>query len=449
MNTLRIPVRFVFGDNTDNRLRIADPNLANHENVEEPSRMKRDWLPEGTFIVDFLDGFGEGKNVILLSDGHIYKIGGKNDRLKRFANQPDIHIIRIISSGLRDFLMLGEDRRSLYDTHRIPIGQPGPSSNIRPRPKDFDNPILISIGLQEDEWIVDMAVGLFMLGFVTSTERLLIWGVDAYLGIGSNGTVNHGRFASPDLRNVVKLAMGDLHSVCIADHVYVYSFGDNGKGQCGTGDANRAFYWAPTRVKIPETVKQISSGDDYCMCITIGGVLYGWGLNSRGRLGIDRRPHIAYTPTIILPPLQRRNAKWERVECGNKATLGIVYYEDDDSLRMATWGRFGVRRHGSDRSHVPQLGGGHNNFELKDVLSRFNVNTQELRMGVNEHDAWVSFTEKKIPEMPFQERDEDEVEERVQQLKEMGLMDRMTRLGQRFSHLSSSRFMPAKTLFSL
>ncbi len=161
--------------------------------------------------------------------------------------------------------------------------------------------------------------------------------------------------------------------------------------------------------------------------------MFGWGARefplgiTHSRMTIYRdKPRNIPIPLLIQPPLPGDNVKWTQVVCRRKGGAGVIYDQSTDSLHIVKWGL--------DGEGLPKIVG-EGNKDLSRALSQFNVNTQDLRMQVNRVGLFVSFTEKK---QPFQEMDEDEVEERIQQLEEMGLTDRMSRLGQRSSHLSSS-----------
>ena len=80
------------------------------------------------------------------------------------------------------------------------------------------------------------------------------------------------------------IAAGGLHSAALSSHGHVFVWGDNGRGQLGTGDSkDRA---KPTRVALRSgaAVRTISAGAFSSFATTEDNVTLAWGYNGgRGR----------------------------------------------------------------------------------------------------------------------------------------------------------------------
>ncbi len=97
--------------------------------------------------------------------------------------------------------------------------------------------------------------------------------------------------------DVSKVAGGSYHSLLLTTEGYVYSFGNNIYGQLGDGtggDITSNNYDRNKPVKVadnPEngftngTVKEISVASNYSLLLTTDGYLYSFGENGRGQLG--------------------------------------------------------------------------------------------------------------------------------------------------------------------
>jgi len=126
------------------------------------------------------------------------------------------------------------------------------------------------------------------------------WGAN---GSGQLGVAGAGD--DPELPQLVEdnpcvgdektLALGGEHSCLLCGSGEVYCWGDNARGQLGTG--NTTPKWTPKRVVSLPAATSIAAGTDHT-CAIAGGDLYCWGTNASGQLGVadpsdQNKPQVA------------------------------------------------------------------------------------------------------------------------------------------------------------
>eukprot|EP00759_Apiculatamorpha_spiralis_P015443 PhF_6_TR2216/c0_g1_i1/m.3696 len=85
---------------------------------------------------------------------------------------------------------------------------------------------------------------------------------------------------------------------------YVYTFGANRNGQLGIGDS-MSYCVTPSLVPLPlsdpeDEIADIVSGSYHVLCITTKGLVFGWGQNQFGQLGLETsHPHIVSHPVLL------------------------------------------------------------------------------------------------------------------------------------------------------
>ncbi len=91
------------------------------------------------------------------------------------------------------------------------------------------------------------------------------------------------------LENVVALAVGSSHQLALSQDGAVWAWGDNTQGQCGTGDVETDSCGFPQTVLADNVVLQgisrIAAGAQFSLALDPNGFLYSWGNNTRGQLG--------------------------------------------------------------------------------------------------------------------------------------------------------------------
>lgn len=131
---------------------------------------------------------------------------------------------------------------------------------------------------------------------------LYTWGL-GYFGQLGNGS--HGNQASTNVpgaisslsSGVTAVAAGDNHSLAIQNGA-VFTWGSNGYGQLGNGTKGSEHYDTPAPVStLASRVSVIAGGTATSFAIR-DGMLYAWGENSSGELGLGNMG-ITTTPTVV------------------------------------------------------------------------------------------------------------------------------------------------------
>lgn len=88
----------------------------------------------------------------------------------------------------------------------------------------------------------------------------------------------------PNITNINQVTTGNLHCLMLTDIGSVYSFGKNGSGQLGLGDALPRIY--PTHITgLDCIITSIASGQSHNLCLSESAI-YSFGCNLSGKLGI-------------------------------------------------------------------------------------------------------------------------------------------------------------------
>lgn len=152
------------------------------------------------------------------------------------------------------------------------------------------------------------------------------WNEEGQLGIGDNSTANRVKLlpvpvAQPDGVKFTDIQLGGYHSLALGDDGNLYSWGQNDKGQLGTGGT--ASVNVPTKLAVPgnPSFTDISGGEYYSLALTDEGVAYGWGFNRTGQTGTGDAAQTVEVPTEVDTP---EGVKFTQLSAGTHHSLGIA-----------------------------------------------------------------------------------------------------------------------------
>ena len=104
----------------------------------------------------------------------------------------------------------------------------------------------------------------------------------------------------PSLKNIKSIVGGD-HTLCLDYEGNVFVFGSNLMGQLGLGiDGDCLEYVSePRKIDLPSPCKQVSCGEYFSLCLTEDGLVYSFGCNGDGQLGIGNNEENYNSPQLI------------------------------------------------------------------------------------------------------------------------------------------------------
>ena len=150
---------------------------------------------------------------------------------------------------------------------------------------------------------------------------------------------------------MLQVAAGGVHTMCVTEDGLVFAFGCNLFGRLGVGDTENRLVPTLLRGELEnKSVLQVAAGDEHTIFVTADGMVFACGVNYKGQLGVGDTEN-RRVPTLITGQLQGKTAVY--VAAGDNHTLCITA---DGSL--FAWGdnvhgQLGVG--GTDDRSVPTL----------------------------------------------------------------------------------------------
>ncbi|XP_069745781.1 RCC1 and BTB domain-containing protein 2-like isoform X2 [Narcine bancroftii] len=149
-------------------------------------------------------------------------------------------------------------------------------------------PCQVSTNLQHKK-VIEVACGSHHSMTLTSDGEVYAWGYNNCGQVGSGSTSNQPtpRRVSSCLQDkfIITIACGQSSSMAVLDNGVVYGWGYNGNGQLGLGSNGNQ----PTPCRLAALqgihVCQIVCGYAHALALTDEGLLYSWGSNAYGQLG--------------------------------------------------------------------------------------------------------------------------------------------------------------------
>ncbi len=198
-----------------------------------------------------------------------------------------------------------------------------------------------------ERWFVDQYIG----------DRLCTWGTNAngQLGNGNQSTDTGSFYGIYFIDNTSYDSWSDVkcggdHTLAVTREKILYSWGKNFDGQLGNGTTNSTD--EPSLTSLGSNfnrIKLISAGLQHSLAISTQKVLYAWGHNANGQLGLGNNNSTS-TPTTV-----GTTYNWVQVSGKGFHTVAI---KDDGTIWSTGYNQYGQLGLGdtTDRNTFTQIG---------------------------------------------------------------------------------------------
>ena len=171
---------------------------------------------------------------------------------------------------------------------------------------------LIEIGARPWTRIFSSAFALYFLG-IQNDGSLWGSGSNSYgqLGVGSSGANISSPVQIGAFNLWSQLSASPSHVLAIQSNGVLWAWGNNSFGQLGVGSAGSNVP-SPVMVNALYTWSKVSAGQFYSAAITTDNKLWAWGLNSYGQLGVGSAGNYVQAPVQV----GTSATPWASIACG-------------------------------------------------------------------------------------------------------------------------------------
>ncbi|CAL0319733.1 unnamed protein product [Lupinus luteus] len=170
---------------------------------------------------------------------------------------------------------------------------------------------------------------------ITEDGELYGWGWGRYgnLGLGDrNDRWIPEKVSSVDLQcdKMVIVACGWRHTISVSSSGGLYTYGWSKYGQLGHGDFEDSLVPHKLLALSDNSICQVSGGWRHSMALTSSGILYGWGWNKFGQVGVGDNVDRSSPVQVKFPCDQ----KVVQISCGWRHTISVT-----ERANVYSWGR--------------------------------------------------------------------------------------------------------------
>ncbi|XP_061938416.1 RCC1 and BTB domain-containing protein 1 isoform X3 [Apis cerana] len=169
-------------------------------------------------------------------------------------------------------------------------------------------PMLVTKNLC-NEFVIDIACGSHHSLALTIEGKVYAWGENTSRQVGNSVNINEGTPMKVNStltdKRVVCISCGQSSSMVVTDNGEIYSWGCNEVGQLGIG--NYANHANPCKITtlIGITIEKVVCGYAHVLALSNTGVLYVWGGNYCGQLGLGMKTNICNPVQLIVQEMGR------------------------------------------------------------------------------------------------------------------------------------------------
>jgi len=179
---------------------------------------------------------------------------------------------------------------------------------------------------------------------VTSAGNLFAFGHNNFGQLGV-GDTNDRNALSPVMflihDKVRRVAAGKAFSLAVTESGRLYSWGCNSRGQLGLGDLRDRHSPEPVVGALAShEVQSVTVGSEHAIALTSTGLLFAWGSNAKGQLGIGEQASYQNSPVQILGAVT--GIKFHLVDAGWEHTLAASKSGEIYCWGSNEWGQLGL-----------------------------------------------------------------------------------------------------------
>ena len=151
-----------------------------------------------------------------------------------------------------------------------------------------------------------------------------------------------------DIPSCKQIACGAGFSICLTENNLLYSFGSNYDGQLGLD--NNSHFDSPQLIRNFDNIEYVICGGHYSICKTYDNIYYGWGSNLSGQIGHDEYK-IYHKPTLC----NNYPDNIKSIKCGNGHTLLLTLEGNIYSFGNNKHGELGLNDNTIGKTNIPTL----------------------------------------------------------------------------------------------
>ncbi len=259
--------------------------------------------PETVKTVALAQGSYSYHSMAIRSDGKVYAWGnnikgqlGNNDTTDSNVPVPvDSQGVlsgkKIVEAamGYRFSLVLSDDGK-VYSFGENEFGQLGNNSD-----KNSKVPVAVdTTGVLSGKTITTIAAGGAFALALDTKGKVYSWGFGSHGELGIRNTFKKTVPVAVDTtkalagKKIVAIAAGTNYGVAVDSQGMVYTWGENDKGQLGINSTKHSEVPVPiyiSRAIWGKTIVAVAAGIDHTLALSSDGKVYAWGDNSYGQLG--------------------------------------------------------------------------------------------------------------------------------------------------------------------
>lgn len=155
-----------------------------------------------------------------------------------------------------------------------------------------------------DREITGVSVGIFRSVAVDAQGGVWAWGLGGIAGLGDEDITQSARtpirVSFPDDTRIVEVSVGGSHTLALDDEGGLWVWGRNGAGQLGTGDEETRHTPVSVSLRSAERITAIGAGTDHSVVLTADGNVWAWGDNGSGQVGRGGSTTGTSTPVWVI-----------------------------------------------------------------------------------------------------------------------------------------------------